>query len=132
MNRPGVLFATALFCWACLVLFDNHFDVDWRAWRCMDISCTESDRAKSWLALVVILVGFLITLLFAIFFVTKAFFSFLFFAVVSTIVVLFGFAEATRAGDASIYDAGIRWLVATFVIYLTAPLVLTARNAIRG
>jgi len=130
--RPINLFIVALFCWLCLIGFDNHFDLDWRYWRCMDVGCTESQRTRSWVALAIIGVGFLVTALFAIFFITKAFFTFLIFAAICTIVVGFIFSEATRAGDGSIYDAGVRWVVGTFVIYITAPIVLTARNAIRG
>ena len=116
-------FIVALFCWGCLVGFDNHYDVDWRALKCLHAGCSESERAQWWAALILIFFGFFVTIVITITFLVRRFFSFLLMLIVAGGVVFLMFNEAVQAGDTTIFDPRAFFMVASFIFYMSAAVV---------
>lgn len=119
-------FIAGIICWLAFVSLDNGFNVDWNANRCLHIGCTDAEKAGSWAWLAGgILVGFAAPAIFMVVFAFRNFGPFLLFLFTLVLMSWVMFSKATSAGDTSVFDPRVLYLVGTFLVFMTGAIIVS-------
>lgn len=124
----GWPFLVAFLCWVGINSLTNPFELDWVTLKCMHMGCAENQRMMSWGFLAAFVLALGATVVFAVGFITRYFFTFAFFLVLAGALVAFAFSLATSAGDASVFDHRVTTTVTSFMVYMMGAMTFAARQ----